>query len=1029
MKKNLINCTLLVISSIAWSAVPTNNAPFLKPDEAIAKMEVMNGFEVKAFVAEPDIGEAIAFCFDFRGRLWTLENYNYQTRRAHSTDKRNRIQIFEDTDGDGVFDKKKTFTEDLSFSSGIIVGMGGVYVGMPPELIFIPDADGDDKPDGPHEVLLDGWGIQDRHETLNSFIWGPDGWLYGCHGVFTQSRVGRPGTKDEDRQFIDGGIWRFHPQTKEFEVFAEGLSNPWGFDFNDMGQGFATCCVIPHLFHIVQGGVYHKQSKQNVNPYVYDNIKTIRDHTHKSAHGGARFYLADVFPEKYRDQLFMCNIHEHAVLIDYMVPKGSSFIGKHGDDFLMANDLAWVGFSVEIGPDGGVYILDWHDQNICGNEIKFANSARVYRIMPKGVKGPKPFDLENLSDLELVELQNHSNDWYVRQSRTILQHRALTGKLDSEKVHPKLLTMLADAPKVSKRLRALWALHCTGGISQEHALSLLDDSEEYIRAWTVQLLTEEKKPSATVREKFAQMAKSEKSPVVRLYLACALQRLPYNQRWDILGALSKYSQDREDNNIPRMLWLALEPMVLESPQKALSLVAQSKLPRLQEFTPRRLLGGKTASNSRNSPKSNMAKWQRLIQQAAPKFSINGSGVGGVVRFDSFRNKPATRTHPIKRGVPSVLSRKLRIEDDKKTVLRVTVSHHPHGDWELRVKVNGKIISSKEVSSKTVSDEWLTHEVDLSPYAGKEINLQLENQPTDWRNEWGYWHEIKVQAKPFTSLKKGSVSQNKKVVFISGKPSHGRMKHEHRAGNMILAKRLNESGLPVEAVVLEDIGYPKDESVLEDASTIVIFCTGHGGHVLNPKLKEFDALMKKGIGVIMIHWATEAVSGAPGDKFLEWMGGFCDLNWSVNPHWKPNFKPRKHPIWNGVQPFSVDDEWYYHMRFVEDRTGLTPILTDVPPMETLKRPDGMRSGNPSVRKAVANGESQHVAWAYERSQGGRGFGFTGGHNHVSWQDDNYRKIMLNAILWTAGMEVPENGVDSLSPDDAEIESNLDPIRKK
>ena len=1029
MKKNLINCTLLVISSIAWSAVPTNNAPFLKPDEAIAKMEVMNGFEVKAFVAEPDIGEAIAFCFDFRGRLWTLENYNYQTRRAHSTDKRNRIQIFEDTDGDGVFDKKKTFTEDLSFSSGIIVGMGGVYVGMPPELIFIPDADGDDKPDGPHEVLLDGWGIQDRHETLNSFIWGPDGWLYGCHGVFTQSRVGRPGTKDEDRQFIDGGIWRFHPQTKEFEVFAEGLSNPWGFDFNDMGQGFATCCVIPHLFHIVQGGVYHKQSKQNVNPYVYDNIKTIRDHTHKSAHGGARFYLADVFPEKYRDQLFMCNIHEHAVLIDYMVPKGSSFIGKHGDDFLMANDLAWVGFSVEIGPDGGVYILDWHDQNICGNEIKFANSARVYRIMPKGVKGPKPFDLENLSDLELVELQNHSNDWYVRQSRTILQHRALTGKLDSEKVHPKLLTMLADAPKVPKRLRALWALHCTGGISQEHALSLLDDSEEYIRAWTVQLLTEEKKPSATVREKFAQMAKSEKSPVVRLYLACSLQRLPYNQRWDILEALSKYSQDREDNNIPRMLWLALEPMVLESPQKALSLVAQSKLPRLQEFTPRRLLGGKTASNSRNSPKSNMAKWQRLIQQAAPKFSINGSGVGGVVRFDSFRNKSATRTHPIKRGVPSVLSRKLKIEDDKKTVLQVTVSHHPHGDWELRVKVNGKIISSKEVSSKTVSDEWLTHEVDLSPYAGKEINLQLENQPTDWRNEWGYWHEIKVQAMPFTSLKKGSVSQNKKVVFISGKPSHGRMKHEHRAGNMILAKRLNESGLPIEAVVLEDIGYPKDESVLEDASTIVIFCTGHGGHVLNPKLKEFDALMKKGIGVIMIHWATEAVRGAPGDKFLEWMGGFCDLNWSVNPHWKPNFKPRKHPIWNGVQPFSVDDEWYYHMRFVEDRTGLTPILTDVPPMETLKRPDGMRSGNPSVRKAVANGESQHVAWAYERPQGGRGFGFTGGHNHVSWQDDNYRKIMLNAILWTAGMEVPENGVDSLSPDDAEIESNLDAYRKK
>ena len=365
----------------------------------------------------------------------------------------------------------------------------------------------------------------------------------------------------------------------------------------------------------------------------------------------------------------------------------------------------------------------------------------------------------------------------------------------------------------------------------------------------------------------------------------------------------------------------------------------------------------------------------------------------------------------------------------KTVLRATVSHHPHGDWELRVKVNGKLISKAEVSAKTVIDEWLTHEVDLSSYAGKEINVQLENYPTDWRNEWGYWHEVKVSTIPFVSLKPTKVSQKKKVLFISGKPSHGWMKHEHRAGNMILAKRLNESGLPVEAVVLDDIGYPKDESVLEDASTIVIFCTGHGGHVLNPKLKEFDALMKKGIGVIMIHWATEAVSGAPGDKFLEWMGGFCDLNWSVNPHWKPNFKPRKHPIWNGVEPFSVDDEWYYHMRFVNDRTGLTPILTDLPPAETLKRPDGLRSGNPAVRKAVANGETQHVAWAYERPQGGRGFGFTGGHNHVSWQDDNYRKIMLNAILWTAGMQVPENGVDSTAPDDQEIESNLDPYRKK
>ena len=242
--------------------------------------------------------------------------------------------------------------------------------------------------------------------------------------------------------------------------------------------------------------------------------------------------------------------------------------------------------------------------------------------------------------------------------------------------------------------------------------------------------------------------------------------------------------------------------------------------------------------------------------------------------------------------------------------------------------------------------------------------------------------------------------------------------------MILAKGLNESGLPIEAVVVPHYGYPKDESILNGADTIVVFCTGHGGHVLNPKLKQFDALMKKGIGVVMIHWATEAIKGDPGNKFLEWMGGFCDLNWSVNPHWTPNFKAQKHPIWNGVKPFSVNDEWYYHMRFVKDLKGVTPILTDVPLAKTLKRPDGARSGNPAVRKAVGNGESQHVAWAYERPDGARGFGFTGGHVHMNWQHDDNRKLMLNAILWTANVEIPKGGVPSKTPSKEEMHSNLD-----
>lgn len=273
------------------------------------------------------------------------------------------------------------------------------------------------------------------------------------------------------------------------------------------------------------------------------------------------------------------------------------------------------------------------------------------------------------------------------------------------------------------------------------------------------------------------------------------------------------------------------------------------------------------------------------------------------------------------------------------------------------------------------------------------------------------------------------AEKKKVVFLHGKASHGPGCHEHRAGNILMAKRLNESGL-VDAVVYSETGYPKESKVLEEADSIVIFCTGHKGHILNPHLDEFDALMRKGKGVVMIHWTTEAVKGKAGDKFLEWMGGFCDLDWSVNPHWEPHFKDfPKHPVCNGLEPFSVNDEWYYHMRFKDDKKGLTPILFDLPPAHTLKRKDGDRSGNPTVRQAVANGEKQTVAWAYERKDGGRGFGFTGGHYHKSFQNDGFRKVLLNAIVWTAKAEVPEKGVESSRPDDEEIKQNLDDKKKK
>jgi len=728
----------------------TSTAPFLKPAEAVAKMDIPDGFEVSIFAAEPDLGEPIAFTFDGRGRIWVVENYNYINRGSHhQKTELSRIQIMEDTNGDGVFDTKKLFTDKITFSSGIAVGFGGVYLGTPPNLVFIPDANGDDVPDGKPEILLDGWGIDDRHETLNSFIWGPDGWLYGCHGVFTRSLVGKPGTPNKDRQYIDAGIWRFHPVRKDFEIFASGLSNPWGFDFNDLGHGFATCCVIPHLFHVVQNGVYHKQSKPHVNPYVFDDIKTIRDHTHLSAHGGARFYLADTFPKVFHNHLFMCNIHQHEILTDFMVPKASGYIGKHGYDFLDTNDLAWVGFSVEIGPEGGVYILDWHDTDICGNAINFPNSGRIYRIMPKGVKPTDRPDIYGLSDLDLVALQAHANDWYVRQARVELHHRAVAGKLDQKTVHAKLDEYFNNAPTSGKRLRALWANHVTGrfaGGEIARLVELLSHEDEHIRAWTVQLLSENNQVSETIRSEFLQMADRDSSAVVRLYLASALHRLPIDQRWEILAALARRGEDVSDPNIPRVLWLALEPAVTSFPEKALEVAMAGRIPFLQESVARRMVSG-------GSSDATSTQWPQIINQMAPGFVVEDVGEGGVVALTSFRNQKAVQTHPKDRNTPCRLKRRLEIPPGKKTTLKIRASYHPHGDWQLRVWAGrmpapdgGKarlLIADQIVSYQTVKEEWLNIEVDLTQFAGTTIDLSIENRANDWKNEFGYWGGISI----------------------------------------------------------------------------------------------------------------------------------------------------------------------------------------------------------------------------------------------------------------------------------------------
>ena len=279
---------------------------------------------------------------------------------------------------------------------------------------------------------------------------------------------------------------------------------------------------------------------------------------------------------------------------------------------------------------------------------------------------------------------------------------------------------------------------------------------------------------------------------------------------------------------------------------------------------------------------------------------------------------------------------------------------------------------------------------------------------------------------FIDLDSGlSAAETKKIVFIAGSPSHGPGEHEHRAGCLLLQSCL--APVPGITSVVYSNGWPPDAGkALADAATVIIYSDGGEGHPLlgDDRLGIMAGVINKGAGLVCIHYAVEPTKARGEKEFLDWIGGCFEIDWSVNPTWTADYRTLPaHPITNGVRPFKIEDEWYFHMRFRNNMEGVTPILSAVAPMSTMNRHDGPHEGNPAVRASVKNGEVQHMAWAYERPAGARGFGFTGGHFHRSWGNDDLRKLVLNAILWTARMDIPKDGVSShISPDD--LRKNLD-----
>lgn len=577
------------------------------PGKATRTMEVPEGFKVELFASEPMVRQPISMCLDGRGRVWVAEALNYPDRFQEPID---RIVILEDTNGDGAADKQTVFYDKLTYVTGLEVGFGGAWVMSPPNMYFIPDKDGDDIPDGEPEILLDGFGIKEsRHNLANGFNWGPDGWLYAGHGRTSPSDIGKPGTPPDKRVHFDGGVFRYHPTRRVFEPFCDGTTNPWGVGFDELGQAFISNCVNPHIYHAIQGAHYEPWRNRESSKFAYTRIPTIADHVHWAdgkgghknlglvpnqvtnggghAHVGMMIYLGDNWPDRYRNQSFFFNVHGRRMNNDLLSRKGSTYVASHGEDFMVSRDPWFMGITLRYGPDGGVYVTDWSDTGECHSyQNTRKETGRIYKIV---YGDPKPFtgDLTKLSDAELVRLHLHKNEWFVTHARKEIQRRVQMGK-DRKEIVDGLTRLIQGEENETRILRALWTLNAIGATSEASLVAHLEEEHEAIRAWAVRLLTDREKLSKESLRRFAELAREDKSPLVRLHLASALQKLSLDQRWEIAEALAGRSEDINDPMIPLMIWYGVEPLVKQSRGRALTLAGRAKIPLVRQYIARRM---------------------------------------------------------------------------------------------------------------------------------------------------------------------------------------------------------------------------------------------------------------------------------------------------------------------------------------------------------------------------------------------------------------------------------------------------------
>ncbi|XZE53914.1 PVC-type heme-binding CxxCH protein [Planctomycetaceae bacterium SH139] len=611
---------------------------------AASTMQVPDGFRVDLFAAEPTVQNPIDMTWDARGRLWIAENYTYSDRSERfDLSLRDRVVVLEDADGDGQAEQRTVFVDNVQMLTSVEVGRGGVWLMCPPQLLFIPDADHDLVPDtNAVQVVLDGFTVapENYHNFANGLRFGPDGWLYGRCGGSCPGRIGPPGTADEHRAALEGGIWRYHPVTGGYEVLTHGTTNPWGHDWDATGEGFFINTVNGHLWHLIPGAHFDRPFTLDPNPRTYELIDMHADHWHFDttgawhesrdgvanayggghAHCGTMIYLADQWPAEYRGSLMTLNIHGQRINREILNRSGSGFVGSHAPDPVTSQDPFFRGMELMAGPDGSVFVIDWSDTGECHEHTGVhRTSGRVFRISyrQQPAKDAGQPNLYQATSQQLVAYQTHSNDWFARQSRLVLAERAEQTELPQEAVESLLAMVQSDDQTIA--FRALVTLCCINQVDQEFLLRQLSHQNEHVRVWAIRLLTEHMpiddcygqlnaKPAngtpanrtPVPRESWSnektwqalsQLAVDEPSGLVRLTLASTLQRLPVSKRLQLATPLVQHAEDASDHNLPLLVWYGLIPVADQDPQALARLALVCRWPTTQRLITRRLAEG------------------------------------------------------------------------------------------------------------------------------------------------------------------------------------------------------------------------------------------------------------------------------------------------------------------------------------------------------------------------------------------------------------------------------------------------------